>query len=88
MTVILGNKYRDTISEWEGVATGRFDYLNGCQRVMLAGSKDGKPEEFVFDVQQLVDLDGNPADSAPAKEKESSKRVGGPRSAPSRTGSR
>ena len=97
MPVELGRKYRDTISGWEGVATGRYDYLNGCQRVSLSGAKDGKPEEYVFDVQQLIDIvTGIPADDEfssvkPVKAKKKAvarvkERVGGPRSTPSRTG--
>lgn len=63
MSVELGKTYTDEISGWKGVASGVHSYLNGCQRVTLSGSlKDGNPGEFVFDVQQLVDEAGRPAD--------------------------
>lgn len=54
----LGNRYSDPISGWEGTATARYEYLNGCVRVELSGAdKDGKPDAYVFDVQQLVAVD-------------------------------
>lgn len=50
----LGDKVRDTVSGWEGIATGRYEYLNGCRRWQVDGvDKEGKPEGFVFDEQQL-----------------------------------
>ncbi len=56
----LGEKYRDTITGFEGVATSRCEYLYGCVRVTLEGvSVDGKaPEELCFDEQRLVTLTG------------------------------
>jgi len=52
--VTLGERYRDVVSGWEGVATARYEYMNGCVRIEISGSdKDGKPESFVFDVQQI-----------------------------------
>jgi hypothetical protein len=79
--VVLGNRYRDTVSGWEGVATGRFEYMNGCFRICLGGTdKDGQPEDFVFDVEQIVPVD------APAVERSAPSPTGGPRDnrAPSR----
>lgn len=69
MGVQLGTKYKDTISGFEGVATGRYDYHNGCQRVTLSGSdKDGCPKDYTFDVQQLVDVEtGKAADDVLTK---------------------
>lgn len=53
-TIELGAKARDRVSGWEGIVTSRYEYLNGCERYELSGTdKDGKPEGFVFDVQQL-----------------------------------
>lgn len=62
MAVQLGKKYKDRISEFVGTATGVHNFLNGCQRVTLSGAKDGKPEDFTFDVQQLEDEFGKAAD--------------------------
>ena len=54
MTVELGKQYRDKVSGWTGIATAEYKYMNGCLRYELGGSdKDGKPETFVFDEQQL-----------------------------------
>lgn len=72
--VVLGRKYRDTVSGWEGTATARYQYMNGCIRIEIAGAdKDGKPESFVFDVQQIEELDAPKIAVAPAA-------TGGPRS--------
>lgn len=39
---------------WEGIATARYEFLNGCVRVELsAAGKDGEPKSHVFDSQQL-----------------------------------
>ena len=72
--VILGERYRDVVSGWEGVATARYEYMNGCVRIELGGAdKDGKPESFVFDVQQLEAV---AAPAVPVK----AAATGGPRS--------
>lgn len=52
--VKLGEKYRDSITGLEGVATARTEYLYGCVRVVLEAVKDGKPEELWFDEQRLT----------------------------------
>lgn len=71
--VVLGDRYRDRVSGWEGTATARYEYLNGCVRIELsAADKDGKPESFVFDVQQI-----EPVDEPPVVVKAG--RTGGPR---------
>jgi hypothetical protein len=71
----LGEKYRDQVSGWEGTVTCRYSYMNGCVRYEVsARDKDGKPEAFVFDEQQLVPVDEPPVD-VPAP-----KRTGGDRS--------
>ena len=53
-SVVLGERYRDPISGWEGVATCLHTYLHGCRRVTLAGTDgDGRPDEYAFDEPQL-----------------------------------
>lgn len=75
--VKLGCKYRDTVTGYEGVAIGRFEYLSGCVRIELErADKDGKPESFVFDVQRLAHVEC--AASPPAPTVVSHARVGGP----------
>lgn len=53
--ITLGDRYRDTITEFEGVATSRHEYLHGCTRVTLsAAGKDGAaPIHESFDAPQL-----------------------------------
>lgn len=81
MKVQLGKRYRDTISGFEGVATGRFEYLHGCVRWNLSGVLAGEPKDFSFDEPQLAEV--------PDPERhESTRGTGGPRPAPSRTGLR
>lgn len=56
----LGEKYRDTISGFEGVATARTEYLYGCVRIVLEGGglkEDGTPKDCYFDEQRLERLD-------------------------------
>jgi hypothetical protein len=73
--VILGGRYRDTVSGWEGTATGRYEYMNGCLRIELSATgKDGEPKSFVFDVQQL-----EPVKEAKVMVGEKPARTGGPR---------
>ncbi len=55
MPVELGQKYKDDITEFEGTATARYEYLYGCVRVLLEGSWQGKPEELTFDEQRLTE---------------------------------
>jgi hypothetical protein len=72
MTVELGTRVKDKISGFEGIATGRTEYLYGCVRVLVEPERleAGKPIEGEwFDEQRLVDV---PEADAP----------GGPRAAP------
>lgn len=60
-TIPLGSKCRDTVSGWEGTATARYEYMNGCVRYEIsAHDKDGKPESFVFDEQQIEVIPADP----------------------------
>lgn len=74
MKIKLGNRYRDSVSGWEGTATARYDYMNGCTRIELAAKdKDGAPVSYVFDIEQMVVVDAPPVQrSAPSP-------TGGPR---------
>lgn len=78
--VILGEKYRDGITGFEGTATARYEYLHGCVRYVLErGDKDGKLEEFVFDEQRLEFPKGRKKPKATAT-------TGGPRGSSRPTG--
>jgi hypothetical protein len=73
--VVLGQKYRDTITGFEGTATGRFEYLFGCVRVNLEKGKDGEAKDCCVDEQRLVLAETGEAPLATA-------RSGGDRPAP------
>ena len=56
-TINLGDKARDTVSGFEGIAIGRTTWLHGCVRVTLQpqGLHDGSPiQSHSFDEPQLV----------------------------------
>lgn len=44
MNIVLGQRYRCIVSGFEGIATGKGEYLNGCVRVLLSPpvDKEGK----------------------------------------------
>ena len=70
--VKLGDRYRDPITGFEGVAIARAEYLYGCARVCLQAmlDKDGNiPEPQWIDEMQLAEL-------------EPDKQKGGPRPDP------
>lgn len=48
------DEVRDVVSGWKGKTIAEYRYHNGCLRYEVAGAdKDGKPESFVFDEEQL-----------------------------------
>lgn len=51
----LGKRYKDTVTGFEGVATARYEYLNGCVRYQLEAPKQdsGGILELIFDEQRL-----------------------------------
>lgn len=50
----LGSKVRDTVSGWEGIATSKTEWMNGCVRIGVDGAdKDGAPKAYTFDVEQI-----------------------------------
>jgi hypothetical protein len=82
MQVELGTKVRDTVTGYEGVATGATTWLNGCVRYAIQGDgrKDGIPVELYWaDEQQIEAVEDKPLESAVEAGK-----TGGPRSDPSR----
>jgi hypothetical protein len=74
----LGKTYRDTITGFEGVATGRFEYLHGCVRWQLTGvhPEKGGPLEYIFDEPQIEEVK--------ATKHAGTGTTGGPRPAPPR----
>ncbi|KKM02138.1 hypothetical protein LCGC14_1787370 [marine sediment metagenome] len=57
--IILGELYKDNITGYEGIATAKTEYLNGCVSILLQPQsldKEGKiAEGDWFDVQRLID---------------------------------
>lgn len=54
MKVKLGDRYRDSISGFEGVATSRVEHLHRCPTVWLERADDeAKPCEQGFDEPRL-----------------------------------
>lgn len=55
--VNLGDKVKDKVSGFSGIATARHSYLNGCNRITVQPSyivKEAKlPESCTFDEPQL-----------------------------------
>lgn len=51
----LGDKVKDTISDFEGIATAEHRYLHGCRRITVSPkSKNGSvPDDKTFDEPQL-----------------------------------
>jgi hypothetical protein len=79
MGIELGEKYRDEISGFEGVATGHAEYLYGCEQTMLSGSKHDshEPDCHWFDDQRLIHVESGARMGEQVV-------AGGPQQAPSR----
>ena len=73
--VVLGQRYKDPVSGWEGTAIAAHSYVYGCRRITVAGvDKDGKPDEYTFDEPQLENsFEGPPLTVTPLA------KTGGPR---------
>lgn len=54
--VRLGDRYRDPLTGFEGVATAVTFYLHACERVSLEYVKDGKVGYESFDAPRLVHI--------------------------------
>ena len=55
MKIDLGHQYRDTISGFTGIATGRTEYLHDTPSVQLTrGDSAGKPENVWVSEGRLV----------------------------------
>lgn len=76
--LILGSTIRDQITGFQGVATGKIEYISGCIQVLVqqAVDKDGKKQEPEwFDIQRceqignsqvILDNEENPGFDFPA----------------------
>lgn len=70
----LGERYRDSITGFEGIAISIHTYIHGCTRVALQTLKDGDIKDFAFDAPALVEIK--------TEKTVTSKRTGGPRPIP------
>jgi len=65
----LGDKVKDTITDFEGIATIRSEYINGCVQfaVQPKGIKDGKmlEAEWVDEAQLVLVEDNNKKKTKP-----------------------
>jgi hypothetical protein len=52
--IILGDRYRDSVTGIEGVATVVSFYMHACERVTIEWVKEGKVEYEAFDAPRLV----------------------------------
>ena len=55
MKLKLGAKYRDKITGFEGIATGRVEYITGCDQILLSPPARGgtKPDAQWFDENRV-----------------------------------
>jgi len=80
MTIQLGDKVRDKVSGFTGIAVCRADWISGCLRytVQAPAKKDGTLQECQsFDVEQLEVVKSGSV-------KLSDRRTGGPMPTPPR----
>jgi hypothetical protein len=54
--IILGAEYKDIITQFSGIATGRVQYITGCDQALIhPACKDGDYKDpRWFDVQRLI----------------------------------
>lgn len=57
--IVMGERYRDKHTGFEGVATSITFYEESCERVVLEGkvNEDGKSEAVSFDAPRLVHVE-------------------------------
>lgn len=86
MTINLGDKARDQVTGFTGIAVARTVWLHGCVRVTLQPQsldKDGKPlESQTFDELQLALVKAGVVQATPEVKRAAS--TGGPRPEPVR----
>lgn len=84
--IVLGEKYRDTQTGYEGVATGIHFYQHGCERATLEAFDENRKniQELSFDAPRLQHIDSGkiaetPTPGGPARAGESGARSTGTR---------
>ncbi len=77
----LGDKVRDTITGYTGIAIGRTEWINGCTRIVVQSNKlkeDGTPSDSQHIDEPQCEL------IKPAKQKAERVETGGPVPMPKR----
>ncbi len=61
MNITLGNKVRDKSTDFEGIATSRLEYINGCVQycVQPPVDKEGKRQDGIYLDSQYLEVIGN-----------------------------
>jgi len=80
--IALGDKVRDMMTGFEGIATGTTTFLHGCKRIAIQSAKlhDGKPIDLQwFDEPQVELVEKKNVPAAPP--------AGGPQHDPMRSSS-
>ena len=68
----LGDKVKDSVTGFTGIAIGRTQWLQGCDRIVVQPqvAKDGKlPDSATFDEPQLIVLVPKKVKKAPSDKK-------------------
>lgn len=76
----LGDRVKDKVTKFAGIAIGRTEWLNGCARITVQPEKllDGKiPDTATFDEPQLAVVSAGAINTGP-------RNTGGPIPAPQR----
>ena len=87
MFKLAGNLVRDTVTGFTGIATGRAEYMYGCNRIQVEPKelKDGAPiESCWFDEQRIEVVKAD----TPKVSKDSRAMSGGPQNDPMRNNAR
>ncbi len=60
MTIEIGRKVKDKITGFSGVATGRVEYLTGCNQILVQPpvGKDGSYRDSLWIDEQKLDVVG------------------------------
>ena len=86
MSIELGNKVRDLVTGFEGIAIARIEYLNGCVQIALKGpAVDNETKDAHYlDINQLEKIDDgitptirSKADDDEAPHEPAEKKTGG-----------
>ncbi|HDY87324.1 MAG TPA: hypothetical protein ENH82_04310 [bacterium] len=79
--ITLGDRVKDTLNGFKGIAIGRAVYLHGCAQILIKAErlKDGVPADgHWIDEQRIITLKRMPINVS----KESSAKSGGPQHSP------